>query len=128
MKKILSIFIVAFLLNFIWENAHSFLYTHYMGSRITEFILLRASVVDAIVITLIALPFLYIAKLQDKSWLIIVAGILIAICIEWYALGAGRWVYNASMPIIPLLEVGLTPTIQLGLLGYFSYWLVMRKK
>ena len=125
MKKIFFIFLLSFSFNLIWENLHFYLYTGYMGGTITEAILLRASVVDAIIITFLSFPFVFIAKLRNKSWLIIFAGILISIFIELYALRTGRWAYNEYMPIIPILSVGLTPTIQLGLLGYLSYWLVV---
>jgi len=127
MKKILLVFIFSFCLNLIWENLHSYLYVEYMGGRITEFILIRASLIDALIITVLVLPFMFIDALKKHSWLIILAGILVAIFIEWYALGTGRWSYNEYMPIIPILSVGLTPTIQLGLLGYLSYRLIMRK-
>ena len=121
MKKLAAIFLLAFALNILWENLHALLYSNYMGGAITEFILVRASLFDAVLITLIVLPFLYVRALQDKSWLIIVLGILIAILNEWYGLGTGRWAYNALMPIMPLIKVGLTPVLQLGVLGYVSY-------
>ena len=47
--------------------------------------------------------------------------VAISIIIEHFALSAGRWAYNDFMPIIPFLSVGLTPTIELGLLGYLSF-------
>lgn len=125
MKKIFLIFLLSFILNLIWENLHSLLYVGYMGGKITEFILLRASVADAVIITLLSLPFVCVPSLRGKSWLIIFIGVLVAIGIEWYALDTGRWVYNGYMPIIPILGVGLTPTIQLGLLGYLSYWFIL---
>src|SRR3990167_5963264 len=128
MKKVSLIFILSFFLNLIWENLHSFLYIGYMGGTITEFILLRASVADAIIITILSLPFIFVPRLKGKSWLIIFVGILIAIFVELYALNTGRWAYNEYMPIIPTLGAGLTPTIQLGLLGYLSYWFVAGKK
>ena len=127
MRKIFLIFIFSFLLNFIWENLHSNLYASYMGREITEFILLRASVADAIIITLLSLPFVFIPGLRKKGRIIIFVGGLIAIFIELYALRTGRWSYNEYMPIIPYLSVGLTPTIQLGLLGYLTYWFVARR-
>lgn len=121
MKRIATIFLSALLLNLLWENLHSFLYISYMGGKITEFILIRASLFDAILITLISLPFIYSKLLKNKSWLIIIVGIIVAILNEWYGLGTGRWVYSELMTIIPLIDTGLTPTIQLGLLGYISY-------
>ena len=128
MKKIFEIFFLSFFCNLIWENLHSYLYASYMGGIITEAILLRASLADAVIITLLSLPFVFIVKLRNKSLVIIFIGILIAILIELYALRTGRWAYNEYMPIIPILFIGLTPTIQLGLLGYLSYRLVVGKK
>lgn len=126
MKRIFLIFILAFLLNFIWENLHSYFYASYMGGKITEFILFRASLADAGIITILSLPFIYIASLRKKNLFIIPVGVFIAIAIELYALNTGRWSYNEYMPIIPFLSAGLTPTIQLGLLGYFSYWAIKK--
>lgn len=127
MKKIFLIFIFSFILNVIWENLHSYLYVGYMGDKITELILLRASFWDAIIIGILSLPFIFILNIKKLAWLIIPVGFLVSIIIELYALQTGRWTYNEFMPIIPILNVGLSPTIQLGLLGYFSYWFVARK-
>ena len=121
MKRLISIFLFSFATNVIWENLHSYLYVGYRGGRITEFILLRASFWDAVMITIILLPFLYLHFFKKRSWLIFIIGITVAVAIEWYALGTDRWAYNSLMPIIPFLDTGLTPTIQLGLLGYLTY-------
>ena len=121
MKRIFFIFATSFILNLIWENLHSIFYANYMGGNITEFILIRASVFDAILITIILLPFLYVSYFKNKTWLIFVVGIVIAILNEYYGLSTGRWAYNSMMPIIPILNIGLTPAIQLALLGYISF-------
>ena len=121
MKKISLIFLFAFGTNIIWENLHSYLYVGYEGGPITEFILLRASFWDAVIITAILWPFLYFNFLKNKPGIIFVIGILVALIIEWRALGTNRWSYNFLMPIIPFLGTGLTPTIQLGFLGYLTY-------
>ncbi|MBI3305542.1 hypothetical protein HYZ82_00185 [Candidatus Nomurabacteria bacterium] len=121
MKKTLFVFSIAFILNLIWENLHSLLYDNYMGGEITQFILLRATLADAIMITLVALPFLFFSSLKKQSWVMIPALFLISIFIEYYALKTGRWAYNSLMPLVPFLSVGLSPAIQLGLLGYISF-------
>ena len=121
MKKLIIIFFSAFVLNLLWENLHSFLYLNYKGGQITEFILVRASLFDAVLITLILLPFIYLSVLKNKNWLIIVIGTIIAILNEWYGLSTGRWVYSSIMPIIPIVNVGLSPILQLGVLSYVSY-------
>src|SRR3989344_6177580 len=122
-NRYLIIFIIAFILNFIWENAHSFLYVHYQNQKITEFILLRAAIVDAVIITIMAVFFSLIPFLKKRKWLSLVFGILIAIGMEWYALSTGRWSYNSLMPIIPFINTGLTPTLQLGVLAYITFYL-----
>ncbi|MEX2121531.1 MAG: hypothetical protein WD847_18220 [Pirellulales bacterium] len=45
-----------------------------------------------------------------------VMGAVAAAAIEWQALGAGKWSYNDRMPIVPLLDVGLWPLLQLSML------------
>lgn len=120
MKKIILIFVIAFVLNLIWENLHSVLYDNYMGGKITEFILLKATLADAFIIIIIVFPFMFFPLFKRHSWIIVPALIVVSIGNEYYALGAGAWAYNSLMPIIPFLSVGLTPTIQLGLLGYVS--------
>ncbi|HEY4523113.1 MAG TPA: hypothetical protein VJK73_01940 [Candidatus Paceibacterota bacterium] len=128
MKKSAAIFFLAFALNVVWENLHSFLYSAYMGGTITEYILVRASLFDALLVMFIVLPFIYVRALRERAWLIIAIGILIAIGNEWYGLGTGRWAYNSLMPIVPLLKVGLTPALQLGVLGYVSYVLLRPRR
>ena len=121
-------FAIAFIFNFIWENLHSFLYDNYRGGPITAFILLRAILADAVMITVIVAPFVYFSSLRKYRWLILIIGIALAIIIERYALSTGRWAYNEYMPLIPFLGVGLTPTTQLALLGYFSVMLEERMR
>ncbi len=46
---------------------------------------------------------------------------------EWKALGTGRWSYTEAMPVVPLLDVGLWPLLQLALLvplavGLSGWW------
>ena len=79
LKRILVIFITAFILNIIWENFHSVFYDNYRGGEITEFILLRAALVDAIIIVVLSLPFLL--RFKKTSWLIIPLGFIISVII-----------------------------------------------
>lgn len=121
MKRGFWICISAFFLNLIWENLHSVLYASYKGGAITEFILARASLFDAFIISVISLPFLLLSFFRKRVWLMFVIATVVAVMNEWYGLGTGRWVYNAYMPILPLVNVGLTPTLQLGTLGILSF-------
>ena len=127
MRKWVFVFLLGFVFNLIWENLHSALYLHYQGGIITEFILVRAALWDALIILILILLFRTFKKFARYSFLIIIAGIIISIAIEWFALYTDRWAYAEIMPIIPIIKTGLTPTIQLGLLGYIVYKLVFRK-
>ena len=111
----------ALALNIVWENLHSVLYANYKGGAITEFILVRAALFDALIITVLLLPFLFYTPLKSKMWLFFLLCIAIAIANEWYGLGTQRWAYNALMPVVPILLVGLTPMLQLGTLGVVAY-------
>ena len=45
---------------------------------------------------------------------------------EIVALNTGEWAYNAAMPLIPGLRVGLTPALQMVLLILLTFWLAQR--
>ena len=120
------IFTIAFVLNAVWENAHAFLYVHYQGEFITGMTLLRASLFDAVITTFIALLFFNIIKTQYALYLSVFTLVVFAIGLEWWAIETSRWAYGEGMPIIPFLNTGLTPTIQLGLLGYISIRIALK--
>ena len=125
LPKLIIICAAAFILNLLWEEAHSVLYVHYKDAPITHLVLLRAALFDALLISLFSAPFLLRSNLN--SWrgtpvLFVAALTVFAIGLEKWALGAGRWAYTDAMPLIPYLLVGLTPTIQLGLTGFFAFW------
>ena len=121
MKKLPLIFVLAFLLNLIWENLHSYLYVHYQAEKITELILLKAALFDAIFITLLSLIFISVGYFKNRLWWSLVIGIIFAVILERFALSTGRWAYNDLMPIIPFVKTGLTPTLQLGIISFGIY-------
>jgi len=121
LKKPIVIFIIAFLLNWVWENSHSFLYIHYQSEVITQLILLRAALFDAVFITLMSVLFWRVGYFKKRLWYALIPGFVFAVLLEQWALATNRWAYSDQMPIIPWLEVGLTPAIQLGITAYFAY-------
>lgn len=40
-------------------------------------------------------------------------GVVIAVLIERHALATGRWAYTDWMPVLPVLDVGLVPVLQM---------------
>lgn len=124
-KELFLIFILSFLLNWIWENLHSHFYVHYKNGPITQLILLRAAFVDAVFITVLGVFFLKFSYLGERLWIGSIVGIVSAIFLELYAIKNNRWAYKKSMPIIPLLNIGLTPTIQIGFIAYIVFKLAI---
>ncbi|MEK7120941.1 MAG: hypothetical protein AAB840_02515 [Patescibacteria group bacterium] len=120
-KKLGFVFIVSFFLNLIWENIHSLMYVYFKGEEITEAVLVRASFFDALFITLSAFFIIFLPWRNISIWLSVFLLLILSIFIEKWALVTGRWIYNEMMPIIPVLKTGLTPTLQLALLGYLSF-------
>lgn len=121
MKKLALIFAIAFLLNLVWENLHVNLYAHFQGGPITQFHLWRATLFDAVFIASLAILFIKNNYFKQRLWWALVFGLAAAILIEVYAININLWGYNDLMPIIPLLNIGLTPALQLGLLSFMTY-------
>ena len=128
LRELGTIFIASFVFNFIWEQLHSLLYTSYQGEPITEFVLFHATLGDAVILTLLAVPFAYLSWLRARSWLVVLPALALSMWIEWYALGVSRWVYGPHMPLVPGVNLGLTPVIQLALIGVLVYFAVFQKK
>ncbi len=132
----INIFLISFILNLIWENLHAPLYDNYMGGKITELVLLRATLADAAIIVfifiLLALFFRNFLWFQNLNWksilFLLIIGAFIAIGIEKWALITDRWDYMYSMPIIPVIKVGLTPVLQMMLLPITSFYMLSKIK
>lgn len=124
MDKLLVVFLAAFILNIIWEKIHSYLYLNYQGGRITNLILLRASFWDAMYISVFWVIFSIQPVLSKNIWFVIPLGFLLSSVIEIWALKSGRWAYRSVMPRIPVLNVGVTPVLQIGLIAYGIFYFV----
>ncbi|OGZ78779.1 MAG: hypothetical protein A2358_00640 [Candidatus Staskawiczbacteria bacterium RIFOXYB1_FULL_37_44] len=116
MRKLFRVFALGFVVSWLWESLHSMLYSNYMGLPISGFILFRAALVDAAIISIL----IFIGRKfgKYKTLFILSAGFIVAVIIEILALRTGRWEYNSLMPIIPIIKTGLTPTIQLAMTAY----------
>lgn len=131
-RNFVAFILVVFSLNFLWEIGQTPLYAPHFDS-LWDLILvhLRAAGGDAIMIAVIifinALIFrdwLWFFKLNKKKIMsIVIWGAAMAIAIEKAALLSSRWNYNDLMPIIPILNVGLTPVLQMIILSVLSFWI-----
>lgn len=55
-------------------------------------------------------------------------GALCATFFEWFAFRFELWRYNQAMPIVPIINVGLLPFVQLTLLVPLAIWLARKFK
>lgn len=54
------------------------------------------------------------------------AGAMTAVLVEVRALHEGRWTNSPSMPVIPIIDVGLSPILQMTIIPVTGLWLVNR--
>ena len=134
------LFLVSFILNVIWEYLH---YPLYICTWERVSCSLVAGLYDALIILgiyvggllLFRAPFWFAPARLNRSnrrWsrrsflvysYLFILSFTIAYGIELRALLTDRWTYAATMPIIPILNVGLSPIVQLLVLVPLSLYL-----
>jgi len=132
---LLSVFIVAFFLNLLWEVIHSLLYDWSavpLENDISFYVgwILLSTLGDGLYIVAIFLinstfrkRFSWALNPRKQDYLIIaVLGIIFAIFIEVKAQLLGKWQYTDLMPTI--FGIGLTPLIQLALTGILTIFII----
>lgn len=116
-------FIAAIFFNFFWEISHANLYQWLPPMEKTIGHLFWFSIKDALfylffilLVALVTRSLFWFKK--PKVWSIILLatiGLLVATFVEYNALNSGKWAYASSMPVIPILDVGLTPILQMSI-------------
>ncbi len=128
-QYVLNVLLFAFLFNTVWEILQIPLYKEgaYSWSHVLFCVL--ASVADAIMVLLIYFGFSFIYKNPvwikkmnpEKIIFLILAGGVGAVLAETRHLSIGTWSYATAMPIIPVLNVGLSPVLQFMILPSLIY-------
>lgn len=126
-------FLIAFLLNWLWEILQISAYADLDGRALSAIMLHcgRAALGDAAITVGVygigALAAGTLAWGLRPGWNVYATGALLgfiqAALIERAATLSGRWSYSDRMPIVPGLDVGLWPLLQLTVLVPIS-WLV----
>ena len=124
--KLIAVFIVAVLLNYLWELGQAPLYLgmeEYNGGVFWHCFV--ASLGDGIMVLLIVTAGWI--TLRQPAWFVrpgvrgylvmITTGLVLAVVIEWIAVHKlGRWVYAEKMPTVPGMGIGLVPIAQMLIL------------
>ncbi len=127
MKPIATYFGISFLLHLLWENLQAPLYQGFASFQQHFWICLKATATGDMLFMLVI--YLALAAVHRNwfwiadaaafrhpaTWVIaLLIGALLAVFFElWAVYVAGRWQYAASMPILPILRIGLTPVLQM---------------
>lgn len=128
----LALLPTAFALHLAWEYVQCQPYfTH--GSLPTTTVTMLLATLGDVALTAIA----YVATaLIARSWAwplirwdrrvwisLMVSAVILALLVEWHALGTGRWGYTAAALLVPGTAVGLLPILQLVVLFPLSFGL-----
>jgi hypothetical protein len=133
-RLVFTIPVIAFLLNFAWEVIQIPLYKDSSYSVGHIIFCALALVADAIMTLLLYLGLGFVFKnpfwISDLKWYKVVVVILIggtgATLAEIWHVSFGNWSYADTMPIIPIVMVGISPVLQfitlLLVVYYLSYY------
>lgn len=131
---IFAVLLFAFLFNTAWEISQIPLYNEGVYSLSHILFCVLASVADAIMVLLIYFGFSFIYKnplwvkkmALSKIILLIVTGGIGAVLAETRHLSIQTWSYATTMPIIPVVNVGLSPVLQFMILPLLIYWVAFK--
>ena len=129
---VVAVFAVAVALNYVWEAAQAFLFVGMGSVQSIWWHCFVASLGDGIILWIIQLAGWVVFGQVDwfahpgraRTGLMLGLGLAIAVLVEWVAVHwLQRWAYTEQMPVIPGLEIGVTPVVQMLLLPPLIFWI-----
>jgi hypothetical protein len=123
------IFATGFLLNLIWEIVQLPLYEGFTDYKDHFWGCFVASIVDAVTVLLLYFLFAFLNGgfnwIKHLNWqtaaLLILVGGAIAVGFEHWAFALEQWGYTNRMPVVPVINTGLSPLLQLMILPLMTY-------
>jgi hypothetical protein len=125
--------LIAFVLNEVWEMAQMRAYLETRDAPWLETLALCTPAALGDVVIVLGLYAGGALAAADPAWglrgrwnIYLVTGLLglgVAILIEHAALADGRWTYGTHMPVVPFLNAGLWPLLQMTLLPPAIFWI-----
>lgn len=126
-QEALRILVVAFLLNWLWEATHAAAYVESTGPflyRLRHCLPMAGT--DALWTLALWIVVTVLMQRPDQARrfaTLAVLGAASAVAVERVALVAGRWSYNTLMPVLPVLDIGVWPVLQMIAVPVVSVWL-----
>lgn len=128
-----TLFAVAVAINYVWEMAQSFLFVGMGSIQAIAWHCFVASLGDGLILCIIHGIGWGVFRRADwfagagasRYGVMLGAGLVIAGAIEWVAVHVlHRWAYTDLMPVIPGLEIGVIPVLQMLLLPPLAFMAV----
>ncbi len=133
---IVPVYFYSILTNYIWEMFQMPLFEGLSIKELRSWLTcLAATFGDANIILfiwfcglLIYKDIWWICKITVPRVLLVVSmGFLITWVFELYAISSGRWAYSSAMPVIPFINIGLSPVLQMTILPPFLLFIIIRR-
>ncbi len=127
------VFAVAVGVNYFWEIGQGFLFEGMNSWENIWWHCFVASLGDGIILWIIYAAGWVVFRRPDwffdpqvKGYiLMLIIGLIIAVVVEWVAVHMlQRWSYAKAMPVIPVLNIGITPILQMLLLPPIIFYVV----
>lgn len=138
-KGLALIFVISVALNYAWELIQARFFFDMTGWANMWWHCFVASLGDGLIVWIIYVAGWSVTRRRD--WYVspglagygamLATGSIIAIAVEWIAVHVlDRWTYTPSMPIIPVLNIGIVPVLQMLVLPPVIFYLsaVWRKR
>lgn len=121
--RAVAFLVSAFVVHWGWETIHAAAYVETAGPLWQRlWCCLPMGAIDAVWSLGLLVTARVIVRPPGQSYraaffsLLVVLGAVTATILEWHALRTGRWTYNALMPLIPKLGVGVYPVLQMAII------------
>lgn len=125
--------ITGFILSFLWENLHFTLYANY-AQWMEQIYFVLCSLADVLLIFLVY--FLVATIFRNAHWIhrftaaqiltTLLISALVSFVAEKIALYLNWWTYTDQMPMVPLLDIGMSPFLAITLLPTFTLLLARK--
>jgi hypothetical protein len=140
-RRFLAIYGVAVLVNYPWERVQAQLYVWPDGTSIPSWLCAAASLIDGLLVVLIAMIGWWLLK--RPVWfekpgvqgygVMLASGLSISLVIEWATVSQLHWWdYAIQMPLLPGFGIGLVPVLQMlvlpPLIFFLATWWCHREK
>lgn len=133
LRPVPPVLIVAVALNYLWELGQRSFYEGMTGDPRVWWHCFVASLGDGVLVCLIYVlgcfafrrPDWFVPGHRLRIPFLLMAGLVVGVVVEW--IGARllqRWVYEPSMPLLPGLELGLVPVVQMTVLPMVVFLIV----